>query len=66
MSSADFKAIEDLSCDECLVGVSRLAATAIVVKAVGASSVPLRKALQSIRSRMAALLPFLHSDPRKL
>ena len=66
MSSADFNEIEDLSCDECLVGASRLAATAIVVKAVGASSIPLRKALQSIRSRMAALLPLLHSDPRKL
>lgn len=66
MSSDDFKRIEDLSCDECLVGASRLVDTAIVVKVVGASSIPLRKALQSIRSRMAAMLPFLHSDPHKL
>lgn len=66
MSSDDFKRIEDLSCDECLVGASRLAGTVIVVKVIGASSIPLRKALQSIRSRMAAVLPFLHSDPHKL
>ena len=66
MSSADFKEIEDLSSDECLVGASRLAATAIVVKVVSSSSIPLRKALQSTRSRMVALLPFLHSNPHKL
>jgi urease accessory protein len=66
LTDGNFKELEDFPDDERLVGVSRISPEAITVKVVAASSIPLRRALQSIRSRMSDLLPFLNTNPRKL
>ena len=61
-----WRAIHDLTSDVMMIGVSRLVAGGSTIKILAADSITLSRTLRAIRMLLAALLPPLLSDARKL
>lgn len=61
-----WRAIHDVSRDDALVGVSRLAVAGSAIKILAADSIALQRSLRAIRTLLAPHLPAMHAAARKL